>query len=98
MKKGDIMNRSCYRALKPLERGILVESVFAEGLHKIVTVYEIQFGFTSDKGTINVGFILRTLQEEFGAKGRNGKRFHLKLKRAVYMNYLGPAICYGRET
>ena len=38
-------------------------------LHRIVTVNEIQFGFTLERGTIDAVFILRRMQEEHHAKG-----------------------------
>ena len=44
--KGDIMNCSCYGAVKFLEHGMkVVEWVFEKWLHRIVSVDEMQFGF-----------------------------------------------------
>ena len=39
-----------------------------ERLHGMVTVYELQFGFLLERGTINALFILRWLQEEYHAE------------------------------
>ena len=70
--KGDISNCSCYRAMKLLEHGMnLVERVLENRLRRIVSVDEIQFGILPDRGTIDDVFILRRMQEEFHAKGKN---------------------------
>ena len=39
-------------------------------VHGIVNVDEMQFGFMSERGTIDAVFILRRLQEEYYAKGK----------------------------
>ena len=45
-KGKDIMNCSCYRAVKLLEQVMkVVERVLGKRLHRIVTVDEMQFGF-----------------------------------------------------
>ena len=41
---------------------------------RIVSVDEMQFGFTSERGTIDAVFILRRMQEEHHAKG---KKWHM---------------------
>ena len=67
--KGDIRNCSCHRDVKLLERGMkLVERVLEKRPCRIVTVDEMQFGFIPGRGTIDVVFILRRLQEEYHAK------------------------------
>ena len=38
-------------------------------LGRIVFVYEMQFGFTSESGTVDAVFILRRMQEQYHAKG-----------------------------
>ena len=38
--------------------------------HRIFVVNEMQFGSTPEKGTIDVMFILRRVQEEYHAKGK----------------------------
>ena len=44
--KGDIWNCSCHRAVKLLEHGmIVVKKVLEKRLRRIVSVYEMQFGF-----------------------------------------------------
>ena len=69
--KCDIRNCSCYRAVWLLQHGMkVVERVLEKRLRRIVTVDEMQFGFTPERGTIHAVFILRRLQEEHNAKGR----------------------------
>ena len=69
--KGDIRNCSCYGGVKLLEHRMkVVERVLEKGLHKIVTVDEMQFGFISERGTIDAVFILRRMQEENFANGK----------------------------
>ena len=67
--KGDIRNCSCHRAAKLLEHGMEVEKVSEKRLHRIVNVYEMQFGSMPERGTIDAVFILRRLQKEYHAKG-----------------------------
>ena len=69
--KGDIRNCSCYRAVKLLEHEMnVIERELEKRLHRIVTVDEMQFGFMPEKGTIDIVFILRRLQEEYHANGK----------------------------
>ena len=75
--KGDIRNCSCYRAVKHLEHGMkVVERVLKKRHSRIVSGDEMQFGFMSERGTINVVFILRRMQEEYHAKGKKLYVFH----------------------
>ena len=68
--KGDITNCSCYRAVKLLEHGMkVVVRVLEKRLHRAVYVDVLQFGFRSERGTIDAVFILRRLQDEHNAKG-----------------------------
>ena len=63
--KGDISNCICYGAVKFLEHGIKVEGrVLEERPLRILTVDEMQFGFMSERKTIDAVFILRRQQEE----------------------------------
>ena len=54
----DIMSCSCYRAVKLLEHGKVVERVLAKRFCRIVSVDEMQFGFMLERGTIDAVFIL----------------------------------------
>ena len=48
--KGDIINCSCYQAMKLFEHGMMVaEGLFEKQLHRMVTSNEIKFGSTSEK-------------------------------------------------
>ena len=77
--KGDIRNCSCYGAVKRLEHGMkVVESMFEKMLSRIVSVDEMQFGFMPLRVTINAVFILRSMLEEYHAKGKNLCFVHLE--------------------
>ena len=54
----------------------VVERVFEMRLCKIMTVDEIQFGFTPERGIIDAMFNLRKLQEEYCAKGKKLYMFY----------------------
>ena len=70
--KGDIKSCSCYGAVKLLEHGMkVVERVLEKRLHRVVSVGEMQFGFMPVRGTNDVVFILRRMQEEYQAKGKS---------------------------
>ena len=81
---GDIKNSSCNRAVKPLEHEMkVVERVLEKRLRSIVTVDEIQFGFTLERGTIDAVFILRRLQKEYCVKGKNLHMCFVDLEKAL---------------
>ena len=56
--KEDIKNCGMYRGVKHAMK--IVEKVLEKRLQKIVTIDDMQFGFTPGKGTIDAVFILRT--------------------------------------
>jgi hypothetical protein len=69
--KGDAMECSSYRGIKLLEHAMKVmERVLEARLRKCVEIDDMQFGFTSGRGTTDAIFILRQLQEKFLAKKR----------------------------
>ena len=69
--KGDIRNSSRYRTVKLVEHGMkVVEMVLEKMLRRIVSVHEMKFGLMPVRGTIDVVFILRRMQEEHNAKGK----------------------------
>ena len=69
--KGDIRYCSCYRAVKLLENGMkVVERVLEKRLCIMVSVGVRQFGFMSERGTIDAVLILRRMQEDYHAKGK----------------------------
>ena len=48
-RKGEIMNRNCYRAVRHLEHGMkVVKRVLQKMCCRILTVHEMQFGFMSE--------------------------------------------------
>ena len=51
-------------------------------LCRIVSVDEMQFGFTSERGTIDAVFILRRMQEEYHAKGKKWHTCFVNLEKA----------------
>ena len=57
--------------MKLLGHGMkVVERLTEKRLHRIVTVNELQFGFMSERGTIDAVFILRRIQGEYRAIGK----------------------------
>ena len=48
----------------------MVERVIEKRLYRIVTVVEMKFIFIPERGTIDAVFILRRLQEEYHATGK----------------------------
>ena len=82
--KGDIRSCCFYRAVRLLDHGMkVVESVLEKRLCRIVTVDEMQFGFMSERRTIDAVFILRRLQEEYHAKGKKLHMCFVDLEKAI---------------
>ena len=82
--KGDIRNCSCYRAVKLLEHGMkVVERVFEKRFCRIVYVDEMQLGSMSERGAIDVVFILRRMQEKYHAKGKKSHMCYVDLDKAL---------------
>ena len=69
--KGDIRTCSCSRHVKLLEHEMKVVERVLKRLCRIVIADEMQFGFMPERGTIDAVFILRRMQEEYHAKGKN---------------------------
>ena len=82
--KGDIRNCSCYRAVKLLEHRMkVVERLLEKRLHIIVTVDEMQFVLMPERGTIDVVYILRRIQEEHHVKGKKLNMCFVDLEKAL---------------
>ena len=63
--KGDVMDCGTYR-VKLLEHAMkIVERVLENRIRKLVTIDDMQFGFTPEKSTTHALFILTRTQEEF---------------------------------
>ena len=58
----------------------MVEIVFEKRLCRIVFLDIMSFDFMPERGTIDVGFILRRLQEEYNVKGERLYMFFRKLR------------------
>ena len=83
-EKAGIRNCSSHRAVKHLEHGMnVVERVLEERLCRIANVDEMQFGCMLERGTIDVVFIMRRLQEEYYAKGRKLHMCFVDLEKAL---------------
>ena len=66
----DIRYCGCYGVVRLVEHGMMVvDRVLERRLHRIVTVYEMQFGFMSVRGTFDAAFVLKMMLEEYHAKG-----------------------------
>ena len=64
--KGNVLECGNFQTIKLLKHGMkVVEHVFEKRLRKIVEIREKQYGFVAGKGTIDVIFILRQLQEKY---------------------------------
>ena len=67
--KGDPIECGSYRAIKLLEHGMKVLERVLE--RKLRMKVNMQFGFMSGKGTVDVIFIVRQLQEKFMEKRKD---------------------------
>ena len=61
--EGDTRTCSCYKDVKPYERGMKVVERVLERLCRIVIVDEKQLGSMPERGTIDAVFILRRMQK-----------------------------------
>ena len=67
--KGDVTNCSAHRGVKLLEHGMkIIERVLEKRIRALVEVDDIQFSFMPGRGTTDVFFILRRMQEEYREK------------------------------
>ena len=66
-----IRNCSCYGVMNLHEHGMkVVKRALQKTPHGIVSVDEMQFGLMPERGKTNAVFILRMMQEEYHAKGK----------------------------
>ena len=69
--KGDALDRSNYRGLKMLDQVMKVlERIMERLIREKVNIDDMQFGFLKGKGTIDVIFIVRQLQEKYFQKNK----------------------------
>ena len=77
--KGDALNRGNYRGLKLTEHVMKVMEGIVDGMiREIIAIDEMQFAFVPGRGTTDVLFIIRQLQEKFlSRKDPNDKKLTL---------------------
>jgi len=70
--KGDPMECGSYRGIKLLEHAMKVaERIFEYRIRQQIETDDMQFGFIKGKGTTDVIFMARQMQENFRVKGKN---------------------------
>ena len=83
--KGDALNRGNYRGLKLIEQTMKVLERVVEGLiRQRVEIDEMQCGFMSGRGTTDVIFIVRQLQEKHLAAYKLHYMAFIDLEKAFY--------------
>ena len=64
-QKGDPLECGNFRGIKLLEHGMkMFEKIVERRLRKLITVNNMQFGFSPGKGTTDAVFIIQQLQEK----------------------------------
>ena len=67
--KGDVRNCNTYSGVKLLEHAIkIVERMLGRRIRKLVNIDLMQFGFMPGRGTTDVLFVARKMQEEYRDK------------------------------
>ena len=61
-QKGDPLECGNFRGIKLLEHGM--KMLLERSLRKLITVHNMQFGFSSGKGTTDAVFIIQQVQEK----------------------------------
>ena len=70
-EKGDVMSCGSYRGVKLLEHAMkIVERVLERQIRTLVILNEMQFKFMPAKGTVDVTFTVRKMQEEYQKKDK----------------------------
>ena len=83
-RKGDIRNYRCYRAGKLFEYGMkMMKRCQKKRLCIIVYVDEKQFGFMSERGTMDAMLVLRRMQEEYYAEIKKLYMYFVDLEKAL---------------
>ena len=69
--KGDVMSCGSYSGAKLLEHTIkIVGRILERRIQTLVDLNKMQFGFMPGKGTVDVMFIVRRMQEEYQKKNK----------------------------
>ena len=79
--KGDALECGSYRGVKLLEHAMKV-LVIEKRVREMVDIDDMQFGFSSGKGTVNAIFIKRQLQEKNLTKKRELLMAFVDLEKA----------------
>ncbi len=81
--KGDSLLCGKYRGIRLLEHGMKVwEKILEKRLREMIEIDESQFGFQQGKSTIDAIFVMRQLQEKYGAKKRKLYHIFVDLEKA----------------
>ena len=77
-QKGDPLECGSFRGIKLLEHGMkMFEKILERRLRKLITVNNMQFGFSPGKGTTDAVFIIQQLQEK-----------HLEVHRDLFFTFV----------
>ena len=79
---GDPLNPNSYRGIKLLEHVFkLYEKALDGHLREVVDVNKMQYGFMSERGTVETAFVLSRVTEKFRAKNKKFFLYLLTWKR-----------------
>ena len=85
-KKGDPMECGNFRGIKLLEHAMkMFEKVLEKRLRSLITIDNMQFGFSPGKGTTDAVFIIKQLQEK-----------HLETQRDLFFTFVDLEKAYDR--
>ena len=81
---GDPLNPNSYRGIKLLEHVFkLYEKTLDGHLREVVDVNKMQYGFMSERGTVEAAFVLSRVTEKFKAKNKKFFLYLLTWKRLL---------------
>ena len=85
-QKGDPLSCGNFRGIKLLEHGMkLFEKILERRLRKLITVNNMQFGFSPRKGTTHAVFIVQQLQEK-----------HIEVHKDLFFTFVDLLKAYDR--
>ena len=81
--KGDALDRGNYRGLKLTEQAMKILETIVDGLiRQVVSIDDSQFGFVPGRGTTDVIFVVRQLQEKYLAANKRLYMAFVDLEKA----------------
>ena len=81
--KGDALDRGNYRGLKLTEQAMMILERIVDGLiRQVVSIEDSQFGFVPGRGTTDVIFLVRQLQEKYLSVNKRLHMAFLDLEKA----------------